>query len=116
MSDSSKSQRWIIPQVNEDRQECQIPEGRKEEIIAEGQPSSYPQHYGQIQPPLDGLLLRQQITAILLDSDDFRISKPLDMDKATLLPLRGSLGRKPGRATQGKVRARKKKKKKKCKE
>ena len=52
-------------------------------------------------------------TAILLDSDDFRISKPFDMDKATLLPLRGSLGRKPGRATQAKVRAKEKKKRKK---
>ncbi|KAF5932807.1 hypothetical protein HYC85_028978 [Camellia sinensis] len=47
--------------------------------------------------------------AILLDSDDFRISKPFGMDQATLLPLRSSLGRKPGRATQAKVRARKKK-------
>ena len=32
------------------------------------------------------------------------------MDKATLLPLRGSLGRKPGRAAQAKVRARKEEK------
>ena len=32
----SKSRRWIIPQINEDRQECQTPEGRKEESIAEG--------------------------------------------------------------------------------
>ena len=36
--------------------------------------------------------------------------KPINMDKAILLPLRGSLGRKPRRATQAKVRARKKKK------
>ena len=62
---------------------------------------------GKFCPPLDGLLHRQQTGAILLDSDDFRISKPFDMDKATLIPLRGSLGRKPGRLTQAKVRARK---------
>ncbi|KAF5932035.1 hypothetical protein HYC85_028206 [Camellia sinensis] len=67
---------------------------------------------GKFSPPFDGLLHRQRTAAILLDSDDFRISKPFDMDKATLLPLRGSLGRKPGRATQAKVRARKKNKKK----
>ncbi|GMP71663.1 hypothetical protein CsSME_00029984 [Camellia sinensis var. sinensis] len=40
----SKSRRWIISQINEDRQECQIPKGRKEKSFAEGQPSSYPQH------------------------------------------------------------------------
>ncbi|MCY0672120.1 hypothetical protein OVX45_27610, partial [Klebsiella pneumoniae] len=60
--------------------------------------------------------LQSKTAAIPLDSDDFRISKPFDMDKATLLPLRGSLGRKPGRATQAKVRAREKYKKKKQKE
>ncbi|KAF5933845.1 hypothetical protein HYC85_030016 [Camellia sinensis] len=64
---------------------------------------------GAISAPLDGLLHHQRTVAILLDSDDFRISKPFDMDKATLLPLRGSLGRKPRRATQAKVRAKKKK-------
>ena len=61
--------------------------------------------------------LQSKTAAILLDSDAFRISKPFDMDKTILLPLRGSLGRKPGRATQAKVRAREKYKKntKKCK-
>ncbi|KAF5932934.1 hypothetical protein HYC85_029105 [Camellia sinensis] len=103
---------WDIAQANEDRQECQIPEGRKEESIAEGQSSSYPQHWGQFSPPLDGLLHRQRTAVILLDSDDFRISKSFDMDKATLLPLRGSLGRKLERATQAKVRVRKMQKKK----
>ncbi|GMP24382.1 hypothetical protein CsSME_00001663 [Camellia sinensis var. sinensis] len=57
---------------------------------------------GKFSPPFDGLLHRQRTAAILLDSDDFRISKPFDMDKATLLPLRGSLGRKPERVTQAK--------------
>ncbi|KAF5932724.1 hypothetical protein HYC85_028895 [Camellia sinensis] len=61
---------------------------------------------------MDGLLHHQRTAAILLDSDGFEISKPFDMDKATLLPLRGSLGRKPERATQAKVRARKEKNKK----
>ena len=64
---------------------------------------------------MEGLLHRQRTTAILLDSNDFRISKPFDMDKTTLLPLRGLLGRKPERATQAKVRARKKKDQKKRK-
>ncbi|KAF5931873.1 hypothetical protein HYC85_028044 [Camellia sinensis] len=68
---------------------------------------------GEIQTRLDGLLHHQRTVATLLDSDDFRISKPFDMDKATLLPLRGSLGRKPEKATQAKVRAKKKKKKEK---
>ncbi|KAF5933211.1 hypothetical protein HYC85_029382 [Camellia sinensis] len=62
---------------------------------------------GKFSPPLDGLLHRQRTAAILLDSNDSRISKPFDMDKTTLLPLRGPLGRKPGRATQAKVRTRK---------
>ena len=60
---------------------------------------------------MDGLLYHQGAVTVRLDSDDFRISQPFDMDKATLLPLRGSLGRKPGRATQAKVRAREKYKK-----
>ena len=67
---------------------------------------------GKFSPPLDGHLRRQRTTTILQDSDNFRISKPYDMNKATLLSLRGSLGRKPRRATQAKVRAREKYKKK----
>mgnify|MGYP003702323441 CR=1 FL=1 len=35
---------WDVSQANKAQQECQIPEWRKEESIAEGQPSSYPQH------------------------------------------------------------------------
>ena len=50
-----------------------------------------------------------------MDSDDFRISKPFDMDLLHFYPLRGSLGRKPERATQAKVRAREKYKKEEAK-
>ncbi|KAF5931520.1 hypothetical protein HYC85_027691 [Camellia sinensis] len=67
-------------------------------------------------------LHHQQPSAILLDLDGFEILQPFGIDKATLISLRGSLGRKPERATQAKVRARQKNKKnnkkkgKKCKE
>ncbi|GMP88786.1 hypothetical protein CsSME_00040639 [Camellia sinensis var. sinensis] len=76
--------------------------GKKKVLLKDGR---VPIHNtrGKFSPPLDGLLHHQRTTTTLLDLDDFRISKPFDMDKATLLPLRGSLGRKPGRATQAKL-------------
>ncbi|WP_340055668.1 hypothetical protein, partial [Corynebacterium parakroppenstedtii] len=50
-------------------------------------------------------------TATLLDTDGFKILQPFGMDLLRFYPLRGSLGRKPGKATQAKVRAREKYKK-----
>ena len=44
-------------------------------------------------------------TATLLDTDGIKTLKPFGMDLLHFYPLRGSLGRKPGRATQAKVRA-----------
>ena len=44
-------------------------------------------------------------TAVLLDTERLQFKKPFGMDLLHFYPLRGSLGRKPGRATQAKVRA-----------
>ena len=52
-------------------------------------------------------------TAVLLDTERLQFQKPFGMDLLHFYPLRGSLGRKPGRATQAKVRARKRRKRKK---
>ena len=54
-------------------------------------------------------------TAVLLDTErlQFQKKKPFGMELLHFYPLRGSLGRKPGRATQAKVRAREKIQKKK---
>ena len=54
-------------------------------------------------------------TAVLLDTERLQLQKPFGMDLLHFYPLRGSLGRKPGRATQAKVRARKRKRKRKKK-
>ncbi|KAF5932690.1 hypothetical protein HYC85_028861 [Camellia sinensis] len=58
------------------------------------------------------ILLQIDTAATLSDTDGFEILKPFGMDLLHFYPLRGSLGRKPGRATQAKVRAREKYKKK----
>ncbi|KAF5934614.1 hypothetical protein HYC85_030785 [Camellia sinensis] len=50
-------------------------------------------------------------TAVLLDTERLQLHKPFGMDSLHFYPLRGSLGRKPGRATQAKVKAREKYKK-----
>ena len=39
-----ESKNWDVSQANKDRQECQIPEGKKEESIAEEKLSSDLQH------------------------------------------------------------------------
>ncbi|KAF5932556.1 hypothetical protein HYC85_028727 [Camellia sinensis] len=57
------------------------------------------------------ILLQIIATAVLLDTERLQLQKPFDMDLLHFYPLRGSLGRKPGRATQAKVRAREKHKK-----
>ena len=54
-------------------------------------------------------------TAVLLDTERLQLQKPFGMDLLHFYPLRGSLGRKPGRATQAKVRAREKYKKEEAK-
>ena len=59
---------------------------------------------------LDGLEFSQPIN---MDTDDFKTLKPFGMNLLHFYPLRGSLGRKPGRVTQAKVRAREKYKKQK---
>ena len=51
-------------------------------------------------------------TVVLLDTEMLQLQKPFGMDLLHFYPLRGSLGRKPGRATQAKVRAREKYEKK----
>ncbi|KAF5931801.1 hypothetical protein HYC85_027972 [Camellia sinensis] len=52
-------------------------------------------------------------TAVLLDTERLQFQEPFGMDLLHFYPSRGSLGRKPERATQAKVRAREEKKKKK---
>ena len=61
------------------------------------------------------ILLQNIATAVLLDTERLQLQKPFGMDLLHFYPLRGSLGRKPGRATQAKVRAREKYKEEKCK-
>ena len=39
-----ESKNWDVSQANKDRQECQLPEGKKEESIAEEKLSSDLQH------------------------------------------------------------------------
>ena len=51
-------------------------------------------------------------TVVLLDTERLQLQKPFGMDLLHFYPLRGSLGRKPGRAAQAKVRAREKYKRK----
>ena len=57
------------------------------------------------------ILLQIIAIVVLLDTERLQLQKPFGMDLLHFYPLRGSLGRKPGRATQAKVRAKKKKEK-----
>ena len=52
------------------------------------------------------ILLQIIAIAVLQDTERLQLQKPFGMDLLHFYPLRGSLGWKPGRATQAKVRAR----------
>ena len=54
--------------------------GRKKKVLLTDNRAPIHNTRGKFSPPLDGLLHRQRTSAILLDSDDFRISEPFGMD------------------------------------